>query len=103
MDEVDRDAVDRSLEVGEGVDRAFGGAPIVVIAPIVNQFLEISGVGAVIPVVVGEVGGETRAVRTASSTWILKGSMGMGSYLGIGESAPSVARLAAKINRFAIG
>jgi len=62
VDEVDLDAVDRRLELVELVQFAFLRAPVVLIAPIRDQLLEVRGIRPVVPVGIVEAVGVLRAL-----------------------------------------
>ena len=64
VDEVDRHTIDLGAELRIRVDRAFLLAPVVTFDPVSHQFLEVGGVGAVLPAFVGEVVGPAGALET---------------------------------------
>src|SRR4030095_2654517 len=63
VDEGDRATIDFGAELRICVDGAFLLAPVVAVDPVGHQFLEVSGIGAVLPVFVGEVVGPARELE----------------------------------------
>ena len=53
-------------KVGEGVDRRLLGTPVVLGAPVFEEFTQIAGIDAVGPVVVVEVGGQAGLIETGA-------------------------------------
>ena len=66
VDEVDRHAIDLGAELRIAVDGAFLLAPVVAVDPVGHQFLEVGGVGTVLPAFVGEVVGPARELETCA-------------------------------------
>src|SRR5260370_37583392 len=63
MDEVDRDAVDRAFVVRERVHLVFVPAPVGFGPPVLDEFLQIIEIGAVLPAGVAEVTREAGAAQ----------------------------------------
>ena len=50
VDEVDVQAVDIGLEMGEGIDQILLATPIELGAPVLHQFFDVAQIAAVVPV-----------------------------------------------------
>ena len=83
VDEVHGHAVEVDLEVREGVESRFGLAPVVVVAPGAQERLEVVAVHAEAPVVVREIGRETRVFEPSLQVGDIFVRDGNGEGLGL--------------------
>ena len=60
------ESVDLRLELRETIDLALLGAPVVLGPPVLDQFLQVSEIGAVLPTSVGNLVGKTRAAEAST-------------------------------------